>query len=796
MEILEISALSGIISFDPVPGSFSVAKTLHSKYFVRFAEIDRQKAKRAISYGDRFLVRLGTEAEAATSQLWLCECIDNKSGDVSGVMTRPEGDLRPVWGPECQRHGSKMPKQAVIQLTGGSKILEAKLRSLSAFQKQLTQSTGHGISLADFNEAKELTRLLLGNDFRKDRNHGLFEYIRPEQEAKITEICETMSADQRKALHRLRGTKDLFSIVTTPSGTGEIAFIMNTVKIFRVMAKRILIVAPMESFINKLATLTSALFPSATVTSFYNYNEEVLGPSDGHWEQTLDLDDRKIEFSTDSLSRRTAEALSVQAKLFSAAKRSTAIFTNVLWRKDAAGAILGHSDIIVAACVAAAEDHLYQNFQPDVVIVAQASYAQEMDVFPVLFGSRSSAKLVLLVGDECQMEPVVHSRARCERYEEQLTLNPFADQMLLSLMERLKCAGYHSIALTENLRMVEKMAQVTSKIFYQSKVADHPYLVALGPPNRSLAESMLRIFQNRFQMDIATPAIVLNVPDSVCVQDPDSCDKASRYNMHHIAATWKFLTSILEEDSRLDTGQISILTQYRSQAQRYRETQNSYKMPKELRDRIMKITIRTVDSFQSGEGRMVIFNAVIAKKREGGPGFLTDRHRLNVATSCARDCFILVIDMEILSSELRGNLRPNYVATAPGQIRAENDPRFLRDLLLEYRNSNSVLDYPIEIDEIPVQSRILNESMLLVVRQGSVFSGRKCHKCNSDGHVGRDCTQPDPEKACFFCKKFGHRKRDCPKYLTSLVAIGQVLDPTKIKYSPEAYMVDMVTRID
>ena len=366
--------------------------------------------------------------------------------------------------------------------------------------------------------------------------------------------------------------------------------------------------------------------------------------------------------------------------------------------------------------------------------------------------------------------------------------------MLLSFMERLKCAGYPSISLTQNSRMVERMARVTSKVFYQSTVVDHLGYVALQNPKRSMARAMLRIFQDRFGMNLTTPAIILNVPGSVCVQDPNSPDEASRYNLHHITATWKFLNAVLEANPSLDTTQMIVLTQYRSQADRYRSTRAVYEVSDVIRGKLRDIDIRTVDSFQNCEGRMVILDAVIAVSREGGPGFLTDRHRLNVATSCARDCFVLVVDMGIVR-ELQGDLRS--IRNGPSrQVRADKDPAFLRGLLMEYRNSNSILDFPIRDDEIPVKGWILEKSMSDMQSRRHDYLGRSCTTCLSHGHRAEDCTKPGPERTCHGCNKAGHWIRDCPEALKRLITSGKTLPRTKMAYTPEAYMVESVMRID
>ena len=179
--------------------------------------------------------------------------------------------------------------------------------------------------------------------------------------------------------------------------------------------------------------------------------------------------------------REKAHDLSLLAKLSSLAEKDISISTNMETRKTTAETILCQSEIVVTICAAGAEDFLHQSLPANFLIITRASYAQEMDVFPILFWSRKAAQLVLLIGDERQMEPVVLSRGcrRKDRGSDSFMSNPFADQMLHPLMERLRCAGYPSISLTRNIRMVERMALITSKIFYRSTVVD--YLPSRSP---------------------------------------------------------------------------------------------------------------------------------------------------------------------------------------------------------------------------------------------------------------------------------------------------------------------------
>ena len=232
-----------------------------------------------------------------------------------------------------------------------------------------------------------------------------------------------------------------------------------------------------------------------------------------------------------------------------------------------------------------------------------------------------------------------------EKDENYLWRNPFAVQLSMSLMERMRLAGYPYTWLTENVRMVSKMGKVTSDVFYpNARITDH---ASVSLDERQDAQLALDFFRKQLGMNIQTPAIILNVPTGVCVQDPDSEDQSSRSNLHNVGATIKFL-EVFMRTTGWPAKKITILTPYMSQVHRYKEAM-------EICSTIPPIDARTIDSFQSGQGSMIILDAVIAITRDGGPGFLTDRRRLNVATSCAMDCFVMVIDMGILR-ELHGSL--------------------------------------------------------------------------------------------------------------------------------------------
>ena len=199
--------------------------------------------------------------------------------------------------------------------------------------------------------------------------------------------------------------------------------------------------------------------------------------------------------------------------------------------------------VIVTTCANAGDSSLHQVLDPDVVIIDEAAFAHELEVFPILFHYLESTKLVVLIGDYHQMAPVVRSVTK--QRDDGMWQNPFDLQLLYSLMERLEDAGYPTASLTENQRMVAGLAKPMSDIFYDSKVIDHPD-VALESEQRSLARSALRFFNNELGMNLETPALLLSVSNGVCMEDKES---HSKRNQHNIAAVLKFISHFLGTNS-------------------------------------------------------------------------------------------------------------------------------------------------------------------------------------------------------------------------------------------------------
>ena len=70
-----------------------------------------------------------------------------------------------------------------------------------------------------------------------------------------------------------------------------------------------------------------------------------------------------------------------------------------------------------------------------------------------------------------------------------------------------------------------------------------------------------------------------------------------------------------------------------------------------LRNRgILLVRVSTIDSMQGGEANMVIVDLVLAKRRKGRYGFLTNRGRINVGVTRAKFLQVLIGDCDAVDA--------------------------------------------------------------------------------------------------------------------------------------------------
>ena len=116
--------------------------------------------------------------------------------------------------------------------------------------------------------------------------------------------------------------------------------------------------------------------------------------------------------------------------------------------------ILQAADVICCACVGAGDPRL-KNFRFRQVLIDEATQAIEAEALtPIAMG----AKQIVLVGDHCQLGPVVMCKTAAKA------------GLTQSLFERLALIGFRPIRLQIQYRMHPALSEFPSNIFYEGSL--------------------------------------------------------------------------------------------------------------------------------------------------------------------------------------------------------------------------------------------------------------------------------------------------------------------------------------
>jgi regulator of nonsense transcripts 1 len=123
-------------------------------------------------------------------------------------------------------------------------------------------------------------------------------------------------------------------------------------------------------------------------------------------------------------------------------------------KRQAEDEILKNAEVICTTCVAAFDRRL-KNFRFPQVLIDEATQATEPEtLIPILRG----AKHVILVGDHCQLGPVIMCKKAAKSGLNQ------------SLFERLVCLGIRPIRLQVQYRMHPCLSNFPSLTFYEGSL--------------------------------------------------------------------------------------------------------------------------------------------------------------------------------------------------------------------------------------------------------------------------------------------------------------------------------------
>ena len=282
--------------------------------------------------------------------------------------------------------------------------------------------------------------------------------------------------------------------------------------------------------------------------------------------------------------------------------------------RDAEREILAAADVICTTC-AGAGDKRFEGLRFKLVLVDEATQAAEPEcLIPLVLG----AKQIVLVGDHCQLGPVITCKAAAQAGLSQ------------SLFERLIMLGIRPIRLAVQYRMHPALSEFPSNTFYEGALQNGVTLAERSTP----------------------PDVVWPIPSRpmyfyvVTGAEELSGSGTSYLNRGEAAAVEKIVTQFLR--AGVTPAQIGVITPY--------EGQRAYTVSYMIQHGALKsslyhdVEVASVDAFQGREKDYVILSCVRSNEHQG-IGFLGDPRRLNVALTRAKYGLVIVGNPRVLARQ-------------------------------------------------------------------------------------------------------------------------------------------------
>ncbi|KAL8159031.1 hypothetical protein V2J09_000568 [Rumex salicifolius] len=392
------------------------------------------------------------------------------------------------------------------------------------------------------------------------------------------------------------------SLIQGPPGTGKT---VTSASVVYHMAKQgqgqVLVCAPSNVAVDQLAEKISATGLCA------KSREAVSSPVEHltlHYQvRHLDTSEKSELHKLQMLKDEQGELSSSDEKKYKALKRATE-------REIAQSA-----DVICCTCVGAGDPRL-SNFRFRQVLIDESTQATEPEcLIPLVLG----AKQVVLVGDHCQLGPVIMCKKAARA------------GLAQSLFERLVILGVKPIRLQVQYRMHPSLSEFPSNNFYEGTLQNGVTI------------------NERQISGIDFPWPVPNRPMFFYVQmgqEEISSSGTSYLNRTEAANVEKLVTTFLR--SGVVPSQIGVITPYEGQRA---YIVNYMSRNGALRQQLYKeIEVASVDSFQGREKDYIILSCVRSNEHQG-IGFLNDPRRLNVALTRARYGIVILGNPKVLSKQ-------------------------------------------------------------------------------------------------------------------------------------------------
>ncbi|CCC05206.1 unnamed protein product [Sordaria macrospora k-hell] len=304
--------------------------------------------------------------------------------------------------------------------------------------------------------------------------------------------------------------------------------------------------------------------------------------------------------------------------------------------------------MVIGCTTTAAAKHsgLIRAAMPDVVLVEEAGEILESHVLTAL---ASSVKQLVLIGDHKQLRPKINNYALSVERGDGFDLNR-------SLFERLILEGAPHTTLRKQHRMVPEISLFPRELTYPD-LLDGPGTSGRLP---------VRGFRTEYFVNHNKP----EDSDRALRERRDPGMKESKKNSHEAYIILSYLRYLGQQG--YSTDQIVILTPYLGQLRVLRDLLQRHQHDAALSEMDKKELIRaglmseaaakvdkkplrisTIDNYQ-GEESDIIIVSLTRSNDTGDIGFLSAPERLNVLITRARDCLIMIGNMDTFMNSKKG----------------------------------------------------------------------------------------------------------------------------------------------
>ena len=321
--------------------------------------------------------------------------------------------------------------------------------------------------------------------------------------------------------------------------------------------------------------------------------------------------------------------------------------------EDIEGEIIEEAEIVLSTINNSADERL-KNYYFSYVLIDEAAQALEAETLLPLI---HQAQMVVLIGDDKQLGPVVHSKEAKSK------------GLGMSLFERIHLLynGEPFITLlNEQYRMNEKLYEFPNRKFYENKMISKRNIL----PDENIMNN-LPFPKKDF------PSFFINVSGT------EETENKSYFNSQEVLSVFKCVNEL--NKNKVEFRNIGVITFYSAQKQRLYEKFYT-------KEKYQELKIDSVDGFQGMELDYIILSTV-RSNLEGIRGFLNEEKRLNVSLTRARKGLILVGDAKCLAKR----------------------PGIFRDLIKFYCSNGLILNNPFSNNrEVVKEEELFNKNLLEV----------------------------------------------------------------------------------